>query len=265
MTVAITREVSPSFAACQLTHLERAPIDVALAMLQHRRYEESLVALGCDLLRLPAEPAFPDAVFVEDTAIVLDELAVITRPGAESRRGETDTIVPALRPFRPLGRLGAPVTLDGGDVLRIGRTLFVGLSSRTSPEAVSALESLVAPFGYRAVGVPLTGCLHLKSAITEVADNTVLVNPRWVDVTRLGRLETVEVDPAEPYAANALKIGRTVVYPDAHQRTRRRLERVGVEVHPVDVSELAKAEGGVTCCSLVFEATASGARVASER
>ena len=257
MPIAVTREVSPSFAECQLTHLEREPIDVTRAMLQHRRYEGCLMALGCDLLRLPAELAHPDAVFVEDGAVVLDELAVITRPGAESRRGETESLAYALRPFRTLGAIEAPATLDGGDVLRLGRTLFVGLSSRTSRGAVVALETLVAPFGYRVVGVPLDGCLHLKSAVTEVAEGTVLVNPRWVDPRHLGPLERVEVDPSEPHAANALRIGDAVVYPAAWERTRRRLEARGIDVRPVDVSEIAKAEGGVTCCSLIFDVTPS--------
>lgn len=258
MTLALTREVSPSFASCQLTHLEREPIDIARAMLQHRRYEGCLMELGCDLLRLPAEPAYPDAVFVEDAAIVLDELAVITRPGAEPRRGETESLAHALRPFRPLGVIEAPATLDGGDVLRVDRTLYVGLSSRTSREGVAALEKLVGPFGYRVVGVPMDGCLHLKSAVTQVAEGTLLVNPRWVDPGLLGDLERVEVDPAEPHAANALRVGAAVVFPAAWERTRRRLERRGIEVHPVDVSEIAKAEGGVTCCSLIFDVTPAG-------
>lgn len=258
MTLALTREVSPSFASCELTHLDREPIDVARAMLQHRRYEGCLVELGCDLLRLPAELACPDAVFVEDCAVVLDELAVITRPGAESRRGETESLARALRPFRPLGVVEAPSTLDGGDVLRVGRTLFVGLSSRTSPDGVAALERLVGPFGYRVVGVTLDGCLHLKSAVTLVAEGTLLVNPRWIDLGPFGGLERLEVDPAEPHAANALRIGDAVVFPAAWERTRRRLEQRGIEVCPVDVSEIAKAEGGVTCCSLVFDVTPAG-------
>ncbi|MGH9603881.1 MAG: dimethylarginine dimethylaminohydrolase family protein [Terriglobales bacterium] len=254
MKIAIMRRVSPAMADCELTHLARSPIDVRRAAEQHERYEECLRSLGCDVQTLPAEPELPDSVFVEDVAVVLDDVAVITRPGAESRRAETDSIVQALAPYRKLLRIEDPGTLDGGDVLRLGRTLYVGNTSRSNGKGITQLARLVAPHGYNVAPVEVTGCLHLKTAVTEVAPNTLLINPRMVDRGVFGAVEFVEVDPAEPHAGNALLLDGTVIYPAAHRKTLRRMEERGIKVAALDVSEVLKAEGGVTCCSLVFDA-----------
>lgn len=252
--IAITRAVSRAIAACELTHLAREPIDLARARAQHARYEEVLRALGCEVRALPEAPGLPDSVFVEDAAVVLDEIAVITRPGAVSRRAETVTVAEALAPLRTLARITAPATLDGGDVLRVGRTLHVGRSGRSNAEGIAQLAACVAPFGYRVAPLALDGCLHLKSAVTAVGPHTLLVQPRWLPEPALDpALERIEVDPDEPFAANALMVGTVVVVAEAHPRTRRRLERRGFEVRAVDVSELAKAEGALTCCSLLIE------------
>ncbi|MGH9556381.1 MAG: dimethylarginine dimethylaminohydrolase family protein, partial [Terriglobales bacterium] len=251
MKLAITRKVSPAMANCELTHLSRSPIDVRRAAGQHERYEECLRSLGCDVHTLPEESELPDSVFVEDVALVLDEIAVITRPGAESRRAETDSIVQALAPYRKLLRIEDPGTLDGGDILRLDHKLYVGNTSRSNREGIAQLARLVAPHGYSVVPVEVTGCLHLKTAVTEVAPNTLLINPRMVDRRVFGTVEFVEVDPAEPHAGNALLLEQTVIYPAAHEKTLRRLEARGIKVAALDVSEVLKAEGGVTCCSLV--------------
>ena len=258
MLIAITRQVSPAFGNCELTHLERVAIDVPLAEAQHHQYEACLAALGCEVHRLPAEPDLPDSVFVEDVAIVLDELAIITRPGADSRKPEAASIARALEPYRKLFHIQAPGTVDGGDVLRVGKTLFVGLSSRSNPSAIEQMRNALRPHGYTVKGVNVNGCLHLKSAVTQVAEDTLLINPNWVDARtfgegRWGDWRLIEVDKAEPYAANALLIGETVIYPANFSRTRQRLEAHGISVMTVDVSELAKAEGAVTCCSVIFE------------
>jgi len=253
--VAITRAVSPRIGQCELTHLERQAIDVERAQAQHGQYEAYLAGLGCELHRLPAEPDLPDSVFVEDAAVVLDELAIITRPGAASRRLETESIAQALRPFRRLAFIQPPGTLDGGDVLCIGHAIYIGLSGRSNQVGIEQVRLLVDPFGYRVEGVPVTGCLHLKSAVTQVAEDAVLINRDWVDGRIFRELKLVDVDPSEPMGANALLVGSTVVYPVAYPRTRRRLKEAGVAVQAVDVSELAKAEGGVTCCSLILRRT----------
>lgn len=253
MLIAITREVSPSIAKCELTHLAREPIDLERARAQHREYEKLLAELDCKLTQLPAEPELPDSVFVEDAAVVLDELAVITRPGAESRRSETVSVADALQPYRKLFYIKPPGTLDGGDVLRIGKTLYVGLSKRSNREGIEQLHDILLPFGYVINGVKLRDCLHLKSAVTQVAENTLLINQAWTDTAVFQGFQLIEVAPSEPFAANALRVGDTVVYPAAFPETRQRLEKQGIRIRTVDASELAKAEGGVTCCSLIFD------------
>lgn len=250
-TLALVRPVSDSLGRCELTHLARAPIDVARARSQHERYVELLSELGCSVEWLPAAPDMPDAVFVEDTAVVVDELAVVARPGAASRRGETEAVAAALARWRPLAFIEAPGTLDGGDVLRVGRRVFVGRTERTNAAGRDQLRALLAPHGYTVEAVTVTGCLHLKSAATEVADGTLLVNRAWLDAAPFAGLELLDADPAEPSAANALRVGETVVLAEAFPRTRRRLEAHGLTVRTVPADELAKAEGGVTCCSIV--------------
>lgn len=254
--VALTRPVSAALAACELTHVARAPIDVALAQAQHAAYCAALASLGCEIVELPALHDHPDAVFVEDTVLVLDELAVLTRPGAASRRSEVDSMAELVSRYRPVQRIDAPGRIDGGDILRIGRTLYVGASSRSDEDGIAQLRSLVAPFAYAVTTVPLHGCLHLKSAVTQVADDTVLLQSAWIDAAQFSHLRRIDVDDTEEHAANALRIGDTLVLPSAFPRTRERLDRAGFATVDVDVSELQKAEGAVTCCSVVFPAQA---------
>lgn len=257
MLVVITRDVSPSLGDCQLTHVARMPIDVKRAEAQHRAYQRVLASLGCRVLTLEAEPSMPDAVFVEDVAIVLDEVAVLTRPGAESRRGEGAGVAELLARYRPLRHIEAPGTLDGGDVLRIGHAIYVGQSGRSNAEGAGQLQEAVAEFGYRVQPVPIRNCLHLKSAVTAVRDDTLLLQPAWVDAASFPDLNIIEVDPEEEHAANILRIGGVAVMPACFPRTAQRLRDAGVEVATVDVSELQKAEGATTCCSLVFEEAVS--------
>lgn len=249
---ALTRAVSSSLTDCVLTHVPRTPIDLERARRQHDEYEQALVRLGCRIHRLDEEPALPDAVFVEDVAVVLDELAIMTHPGAITRRLEVESVAAVLQDYRPLTRLSGPGTLDGGDVLRIGRTLYVGLGGRTSAAGASQLADAVRAFGYEVRTVEVRGALHLKTAVTAVGDEILLMNPAWLDAGAFAGFDRIDVAPGEPFAANALRVGDRVVYSSAFPRTRDRLSRRGVELLEIDVSELAKAEGGVTCCSLLF-------------
>lgn len=251
---AITREVSPAMTRCELTHLSRRSIDVERAVQQHRAYEQALESLGVVLRRLPASPELPDSVFVEDTAVVLEEVVVLARPGAPSRRPEVAEVAAALPDDRPRRAIEEPGTLDGGDVLRVGRTVLIGASDRTNYAGFAQLAGTLEPLGYRVRRVPLRRCLHLKTAVNEVAEGLLLLNPEWLEpdaVEELSAWDRVEVDPDEPFAATALRIGDTVLHPEAFPRTRARLEAEGLQVHPVEVSELAKAEGGVTCSCLL--------------
>ena len=251
--VAVTRPVSPSLAECELTHLERVPLDVATAVAQHGEYETLLQSLGAGIVRVAAAPECPDAVFIEDTAVVLDDIAVVTRPGMLVRRGELAAVAPVLAKYRTVVAMEAPATLDGGDVLRVGRILYVGRSSRSNDEGIEQLQRLVQQYGYRVVPVDFAGCLHLKSAVTAVSDGVLLMNPEWVAPSAFPECDVIPVDAREPAGANALRIGDTLVHASQFPRTRDLLERRGLRVASLDYSELAKAEGAVTCCSLVFD------------
>ncbi|HJU89349.1 MAG TPA: arginine deiminase family protein [Gemmatimonadaceae bacterium] len=243
----------PTLAECQLTHVDRQPIDVVLASAQHGAYERLLEELGCTVRRLTSTPELPDSVFVEDTAIVLDECAVIARPGAASRRAETESVAEVLSGYREVEAVAAPATLDGGDVLRIDRTLYVGLSTRTNAEGARQLAGKLAPYGYRVETVVARDCLHLKSAVSSLGDGRLLLDRQSVDPEAFG-LSYLEVDRVERFAANVLSVAGTVIVPATAPRTRERLGREGYTVRTLNVSELAKAEAGLTCCSLIFDA-----------
>jgi dimethylargininase len=253
MTIAITRHISPRFAECEITHIERTPIDLNIAHAQHAEYVNALKELGCRVIELPAETDLPDSVFVEDTAFILPEVAVITRPGADSRKPETESIVRALSPLLPLVHVREPATVDGGDVLVLGSNIYVGRSTRSNQDAIDQLNDMLCDYGYTVTGVDLQDCLHLKSAVTRVDDRTLLINANWVDTRHFVDFDLIEVDLAEPYAANCLPIGDRILFPTAFSKTRAKLEEKGYKTLPVNVSELAKAEGAVTCCSLIIK------------
>jgi dimethylargininase len=250
---ALTREVSSALAACELTHLARVAIDVELARTEHAAYEQALREAGYAVQRLPATSAMPDSVFIEDIAVVFAELAIVTRPGAESRRAEIPVVAEALARYRRVESIEAPATVDGGDVLVAGRRVFVGRSSRTNRDGIAALRRLLEPLRYTVCEVAVRGCLHLKSAVTALTDRLLLVNPSWVDRAMFADFDFIEIDPLEPMAANALRLDDRVIYSAAHPRTAGRLAKRGIRLEKVYVSELAKAEGAVTCCSLIID------------
>lgn len=251
-SIAITRPVSASLARCELTYRERERIDLDLARRQHAAYEALLESLGREIVRLPALDDHPDAVFVEDAAIALDEVAVVAPMGAASRAGESATVEAALSRFLAVKHLATPATLDGGDALRVGRRLFVGLSRRTNREAVEQLTTVLRPYDYEVVGVSVGGALHLKSACTVVAEDTILANPDWVDLAPFGSMTVVPVDAAEPWAGSVLRVDDTVVMPEGFPRTEDMLRSRGLTIRAIDLSELRKAEGGPTCLSILL-------------
>jgi dimethylargininase len=258
MLVALTREISAAIARCELTHRERVAIDVTLARAQHASYEACLREAGCRVERLDAGVDMPDSLFIEDAAIVFDEVAIITRPGAASRRAETAGVADALRTYRPLHHMASPGTADGGDVLVVGRQVFVGRSSRTNDAGIDDLRHALTPYGYDVTAVEVRGCLHLKSAATAVGENLLLINPEWLASSPFAQFDHIDVHSDEPSAANALRIRDQIIYPTLFPRTLERLERRGLCVRTVDASEVAKAEGAVTCCSLIFESKTGG-------
>lgn len=253
MLTAITRQVAPTLGACQLEFLERRPIDIAIATRQHLTYEQCLREAGARVITLPADPDFPDGVFVEDPAIVLDEIAILTRMGASSRRGEDESIGIALAPFRKCVRILEPGTIEGGDVMLVGRTFFVGLSRRTNAEGIRQLACIVEKLGYLVTTVEVSGCLHLKSACSPLGDSTILANRQWIRSEAFDGLRVIDVAPEEPLAGNVLRIGETVLNAASFPRTAEVLRRLGFPVRLVDISELQKAESALTCSSLIFE------------
>jgi dimethylargininase len=255
---AIVREVSPSINDCELSFHARQPIDIAKATVQHQAYQECLAELGVRIVSLPAEPELPDAVFVEDPAVVVDEVAILSNMGAPSRRPEAISLGNALSRYRPLKFLAEPATLDGGDVMRIGRSIFVGLSRRTNREGTEQLSGVLGSYGYKVQPVGVRGCLHLKSACSHIGNDTVLVNRSWIDAKALAGYELLDVPAEESAAANALLLGDVVIMPASFPETRALLETRGFRVRTIDVSELQKAEAGVTCTSLIFHDKTAG-------
>ena len=204
--------------------------------------------------RLDAGPDMPDSMFIEDAAIVFDELAIVTRPGAPSRRVETIGVAETLGRYRSLHYIEPPGTVDGGDVLVVGRHVFVGQSGRTNRAGADQVRRILEPYGYHIGMIAVAGCLHLKSAVTALDENLLLLNPAWVPAGSFASFDRLAVDRDEPAAANALAVGDCVIYPTAFPRTRERLARRGLRVCSVEATEAAKAEGAVTCCSLIVRA-----------
>lgn len=219
---------------------------------QHTAYVRTLEQLGLEVLTLEPQPAFPDAHFVEDTAVVLPELAVIARPGAAARRGEEVTIASVLRRFRPLERIRSPGTLDGGDVLVVGRRMFIGLSGRTNARGARQLGLLARERGYVPVTVPVASGLHLKSNVNHLGGETLLITPGLAGEACFRDFRKVVVDPGEEYAANSLLCNGRLLVPAGFARTRRKLEKLGLPLVVLEVGEARKMDGGLTCLSLRF-------------
>ncbi len=251
--IAFVREVSPQLDRCELTHVSRSPIDLKLARKQHAKFTTELTELGVRIEPLAALAEHPDGVFVEDGAVILPEVGVLARPGAASRHPEIESIAPTLARHRPVMRIVSPASLDGGDVLRIGRTLFVGVSGRTNSEGATALAEIVEVHGYKVRPVEVRGCLHLKTACTFVPPHFLVVNPAWVDAKAFGDFRVIAVDDAEPFAANTLTIGGTTLVSAAFPKTDRRLRDAGIMTRRIDVSEFHKAEAGLSCLALLVE------------
>lgn len=253
MATALTRKISPKFSECELTHLERQAIDFSKAEEQHHQYENALKKMGYSIHRLPETPELPDSVFVEDTAVVFDELAIIARPGAESRRPETESMAKVLKEYREIHFIKTPGTIDGGDVLVLGKSVYIGISQRTNREVIHQFDQILKPFGYQVHGIEVTNCLHLKTALTPLENDLLLINPDWVDAEIFDGYQTISIHPDEPYGANVMRRDNWALCPEAFPRTIDLLQERGYDVIRVDQSEMAKAEAGLTCCSVIVE------------
>jgi dimethylargininase len=251
--IALTRGPSPSMQACERTFVSPVAIDVGRAAEQHANYCRVLRECGAQVRTLEANERLPDSGFIEDTAIVLDEVAVLCSMGAASRRDEPAGIESVLREYREVVRIELPGTIEGGDVLRVGRKLLVGLSCRTNAAGIAALQTIVGRYGYEVTPVGVRGCLHLKTACTALPDGRLLVNSAWIDRAAIDGYELVQVPREEPWGANVALIGQSVLMEAAHDRTAGMISDLGFDVRTVDLGEFAKAEGGVTCLSLLLE------------
>ena len=254
-SIALTRAISPRLADCELTHLSRSPIDIPKARKQHRSYEEALETIGYKIRRLPNLPEHADGVFVEDTTVVLPGIAIIARPGAESRRAETQSMASVLKEYRDLHFIKAPGTLDGGDVLVIGKKIYIGSSGRTNPEGIRQFTEISRPLGYTVIAIPLTACLHLKTAVSAVGNDLILINPDWADPDIFEGCHAIPVHPSEPFAANVMVRENRALCDASYSKTGELLQENGYDVITIDQSELARAEAGLTCCSVIVPDT----------
>lgn len=253
---AIVRKPNKAISECALTFLQRQPIDLEIMRRQHREYQRVLAENSVRVIELPELAGYADSVFVEDTAVILPEMAIITKPGIASRVDETPSIAEVLQKFRPLVYIEAPGTLEGGDVLVADKTLFVGLSSRTNSQAIGQLHLHTQAFGYSIREVEVLHCLHLKTGCSFLGGNTVLLNPYWVSPRNFEGLKTIFVNPEEPFAANCLVVSNKILTPIRFSKTRKALEQLGFQVEGIEISEFQKAEAGLTCMSLIFHSSA---------
>ncbi len=250
---AIVRRPSPRIAEGEVTHINRRPMDVELAFVQYAAYLALLQRHGVELIHAPEADEHPDGLFVEDALVVVDGQAILTRPGADSRRGEIDTIRPLVESLGlPLAVITAPGTLDGGDVLCVGRHIFVGMTTRTSPVGFDHMHRIAASIGRTAIPVDVPGCLHLKSAITALPDGSLIGVPGWFDATVFEHLGYRVHAAGEETGGDVLCLGNTVVLPADAPHTAQIIRDLGFDVDPIDVGELQKIEAGVTCMSVVL-------------
>jgi dimethylargininase len=237
------------------TYVSRTPIDMPLALRQHAAYCALLRELGADVRTLETNASHADAVFVEDTALVLDEVAIMMMPGAKSRRQEPHGIEREISKYRSIRRIELPATIDGGDIFVVGKRIFVGASQRSNAGGAQELAELVEPFGYSVRRVGLRDCLHLKSASCPLPDGSILANPEWLaDVGEFGGLSVHQIAREEPFAADVATIGETVIMSETNPRTADIVRSLGFQVRATALSEFEKAEGGVTCLSILFHA-----------
>lgn len=248
--VAILREVPDAFVGCVTERPVSHPLDPHLARAQHRAYRLALEEGGFTTVVMPADEAHPDGSFVEDAAIVIGNRALATRPGHPSRRGEVGSVAAALEEFVPVERMQAPAHLDGGDVMVVGRTIYVGASDRTDAAGHASLADFAGE-GWRVVPVAVSGVLHLKSAVTALDGATLLMESGHVDPASFGGLRIIETSPLEHHASNVVKLpDGTILAAEGSPASIAAMIDAGFPVRTVDVSEFARADGGLTCLSI---------------
>jgi len=253
MQIALTHSVSPSIGRCELSFVERKPINYEMAVKQHEHYCAALSNCGIKVIELSVNRSYPDSTFIEDTAVVVDEIAIMASMGVDSRRGEIRGIELELAKYREIARIQPPATLEGGDVLLVGKQVFVGLTPRTNQAGVDSLRTVLEPFGYQISSVAVRDCLHLKSACTAINNHTLLVNPHWIELKPFRDFRIITVPEQEPWAANSLHINHTTYLHAGFSKMVTLLRSLGFSVKTINISELLKAEAGLTCSSIRFK------------
>jgi len=256
MLTAITRAVSPAIVRCELSFLERQPIDLSKANAQHRAYEELLEKLGAHVISLCAEADLPDSTFVEDVAVLTRDAAVLTRPGAETRAGEVEAIrEPLEKFFETIHEITTPGTLDGGDICEAGDHFFIGISRRTSESGAKQLAAILAQSGYSSSLVDIRAMksiLHLKSGIACIAERQLVVIEEMAERPEFRGYDLIRVAPEEAYAANCVRVNGFVLFPTGFPKLAAELTQRGFQLLPLEVSEFQKMDGGLSCLSLRF-------------
>ena len=252
MLLALTHLPSPKLQECELTFLDSEPICLEKAQSEHQAYRAMLERCGAKVIVLDESLECPDSVFVEDPIIVFDEVAILTSMGVESRRAESDAMARAISKYRTLEKITLPAKIEGGDVLKIGKKIFVGESPRTNIEGIKALEAIIKPFGYSVIPVKVTGCLHLKTGVTALDEKTIIVNASWLDANAFEGFTRIDVPSDEPFGANVLKIGDTLCMNEAFPKSMALVKSLGYKVDSCNISEFVKAEAGLTCMSVPF-------------
>lgn len=251
-THAIVREVPDAYAECLTLEAIEVPIDVPKAREQHAHFCAILAGLGLEVTRLEADESLPDCCFIEDTAVLVDDLAILTNPGAPSRIKEVEAVEQALRGIKPLAKILPPGTLDGGDVLVIGKTIYIGQSTRTNEAGIRQFAALVEPNGYTVVSVPVSGLLHLKSAVTYLGNGQVILAPAYVDPSYFKEYHLLKLSEAEAYCANCLNVNGTILMPEGYEQVKKQIENLGFPVIELDMSEFKKGDGALTCKALLY-------------
>ena len=251
-THAIARKPCENFARGLTTAVDSEPADYRLMLEQHAAYLESLSVAGLEVIVLDPQPDYPDAHFVEDTAVVTSDVAVITIPGAQARRGEEESIIPVLSEYRRIERIQPPGKLDGGDVLQVSNHFFIGISERTNREGAEQLGRILQDYGNSWTTVDVGAGLHFKSGVNHVGDRNLLATPEFSKKEQLKDYDLIVLDPSESYAANSLLVNNYLLIPAGYPDTRQKLEFTNLKIIELETSELRKMDGGLTCMSLRF-------------
>jgi dimethylargininase len=248
---AITRKPGENFAA-GLTSADLGTADYNLILKQHHAYVCALQSLGLEVEILQSAPEYPDAYFVEDVAIVTPEIAVITRPGAKERAGETKYIEPILTKYRLIARIHSPGTLDGGDVMQVGNHCYIGISARTNKEGARQLAQILHQYGFHCATVSVSGGLHLKSDVSYIGRNTLLISKVLAESKAFINYDKILIDEEEAYAANSVLINGRILMPKGFPHTKSKLIAARFDIIETETSEMQKMDGGLSCMSLRF-------------